>query len=102
MNGVWLEVASGPVARAVVPRVITVLGAQADLPVDRIQACVRTVDAMLAHINTDRVIATTALVPGGIEVFVGPASPGSRATGDAVRHPDPHRAVILVLDDTPQ
>lgn len=80
MNHACFDVPAGAVAHAVLPRVVGALGAQADLPLDRIHDCVVTVDAMLACVEGDRVIARAGVAIDGIEILIGPLPP-TRADG---------------------
>lgn len=99
MNHACFDVPAGAVAHAVLPRVVGALGAQADLPLDRIHDCVLTVDAMLACVEGDRVIARAGVATGGIEILIGPLPP---AHADDVFSPaslGAPGAVVVALSD---
>lgn len=73
---VTVQVAAGRVGDAVLRRLIGALGAQADLPIERIQDATLIVDAILGGIAADPVSATISRRDGGLEIAIGPLAVG--------------------------
>lgn len=73
---VTVHVAAGRVGDAVLRRLIGALGAQADLPIERIQDATLIVDAILGGIAADPISATISRREGGLEIAIGPLAVG--------------------------
>jgi serine/threonine-protein kinase RsbW len=94
-----LTVVAGPLARPVVARVIGILAARAQLPLDRVQDAVLLADAICHHapdhLLGDRITLSIATADAQLELRVGPLRPGGPArmvsqaalpgTGDVVQ-----------------
>jgi serine/threonine-protein kinase RsbW len=74
-----LTVACGPLARSVAGRVMGVLAARAQLPLDRVNDAVLLTDAICAHacghVVGDRITLSIATAPERLELRVGPLRP---------------------------
>lgn len=88
------DMASESIAQAVLPRVVAAMGAQADLSVARIRDCIAVVDTILARTDGHAVAPGAAVLPGGIEIHVGPGVPASHGPDDA---PGDRSATVTVL-----
>jgi hypothetical protein len=75
-DGIVLRVASGPLADAVVRRVVGAVGAQAELPIDRLQDAGLVTDAILDHLDGDQVQIRLGTGTQGLELAVGPLAGG--------------------------
>jgi hypothetical protein len=73
---VTVRVAAGRVGDAVLRRLIGAVGAQADLPIERIQDATLIVDAILGGIAADPIAATISRREGGLEIAIGPLADG--------------------------
>ena len=73
---VTVRVAAGRVGDAVLRRMIGALGAQADLPIERIQDATLIVDAILSSIAADPISATISRRESGLEIAIGPLAGG--------------------------
>ena len=71
-----VRVAAGRVGDAVLRRVVGALGAQADLPIERIQDAALIVDAILGGIGADTVSAVVRRDEGRLEIAIGPLADG--------------------------
>lgn len=88
-GGIVLRVASGPIADAVVRRVVGAVGAQAELPIDRLQDAGLVTDAILDHLDRDHVEMRIGAGDLGLELAVGPLAGGEAARIiDRSRMPD--------------
>jgi hypothetical protein len=78
-----VRVAAGRLGDAVLRRVAGALGAQADLPIERIQDAALIVDAILGGIAADPVSAVLRRDDRGLEIAIGPLTDGE---GDRMLH----------------
>ncbi len=93
--------ASPSVAQAILPRVVAAMGARADLSVDDIRECIAVVDTVLAGMTGGVVRPGVAVLPGGLEVHVGPWTPPERTDGAAI-DPVARIAALLCRPDPPR
>ena len=70
---------AGPVAAAVLRRVVGAVAAQAELPIDRIQDATLVMDTLLGALAADKVSAVFVPREQGIEIAVGPLMDGEGA-----------------------
>lgn len=78
-----VRVAAGPVADAVLRRVVSAFGAQADLSIERIQDANLIIDTILGGIAADPVSAVVRRDDRGLEFAIGPLADGE---GDRMIH----------------
>jgi serine/threonine-protein kinase RsbW len=78
-NEATVVVADGPLAGPVLGRVIGMLTARADCPIDRLDDALLVADAIAARAasfsNDGRVSVQVAVVPGSVDLLVGPLRP---------------------------
>lgn len=79
-----LEVTAGPIADAVVRRVIAAGAAQSRLPIDRINDAILAIDALLGALAAPRVTISIVPLDEGIDVAIGPTDDheAARILGD--------------------
>ena len=94
-----VRVAAGRVGKAVLRRVAGALGAQADLPIERIQDAALVIDAILAGIAADPVSAVLRRDGRSLEIAIGPLAngEGDRMLSDTVS-PDVGPVVASLAD----
>ncbi len=73
---VEVHLTAGPIADAVLRRLVSAVAAQGDLPIDRIQDATLIMDSLLGAIATDRVSALLMPLERGIEIAIGPLPDG--------------------------
>jgi hypothetical protein len=73
---VIVRVAAGRVGDAVLRRMIGAIGAQADLPIERIQDATLIVDAILDGTTADPIAAVLGRSDDGLEIAIGPLADG--------------------------
>jgi serine/threonine-protein kinase RsbW len=82
-NYAALRVAVGPLAGPVVCRVVSMVAARADCPVDRLDDAMLLCDAIAAHapahVTDDRVSLTVGAGPEALELRIGPLEAGGGA-----------------------
>jgi serine/threonine-protein kinase RsbW len=75
-----LSISSGPLVGPVLARVVGMLAARADLPVDRLDDAVLVADSIAAcapaYVRDGQVVVAVDTAPGGLELKVGPLQPG--------------------------
>jgi hypothetical protein len=73
---VIVRVAAGRIGDAVLRRMIGAVGAQADLPIERIQDATLIVDTILDGIAADPISAILSRRERGLEIAIGPLADG--------------------------
>lgn len=94
-----VRVAAGRVGEAVLRRVAGALGAQADLPIERIQDAALVIDAILGRIAADPVSAVLRRDGRSLEIAIGPLADGEgdRMLSDTVS-PDVDPIITSLAD----
>ena len=71
-----VHLTAGPIADAVLRRLVSAVAAQGEVPIDRIHDATLIVDALLGALATDRVSAVLIPLERGIEIAIGPLLDG--------------------------
>ncbi len=74
-----VHLTAGPVADAVLRRLVSAVAAQGELPIDRIHDAALITDALLGALATERVSALLVPHERGVEIAVGPLLEGEGA-----------------------
>lgn len=75
-GGIEVRLTAGPVADAVLRRIVGAVAAQAELPIDRIHDATLVMDTLLGALATKQVSAVLVPREHGIEIAVGPLLDG--------------------------
>jgi hypothetical protein len=94
-----VEVTAGPIADAVIRRVVAASAAQSRLPIDRINDAVLAADALLGALATSFVSVTLVPLDEGIEVSIGPTSDREAQQILDEMHPGGPGAVVRGLSE---
>ena len=77
-NGeIEVHLTAGPIADAVLRRLVGAVAAQGELPIDRIHDATLIVDSLLGALATDRVSAVLQPHKHGLEISIGPLLDGA-------------------------
>jgi hypothetical protein len=74
-----VHVTAGPIADAVLRRLVSAVAAQGEVPIDRIHDATLIMDSLLGALATDRVSAVLMPLQRGIEIAIGPLQDGEGA-----------------------
>lgn len=73
---IGVQLTAGPIADAVLRRLVSAVAAQGEVPIDRIQDATLIMDSLLGALETDRISAVLMPLERGIEIAIGPLVDG--------------------------
>ena len=71
-----VHLTAGPIADAVLRRLVSAVAAQGEVPIDRIHDATLIMDSLLGALATDRISAVLMPLEHGIEIAIGPLVDG--------------------------
>ena len=71
-----VHLTAGPIADAVLRRLVSAVAAQGEVPIDRIHDATLIMDSLLGALATDRIAAVLMPLEHGIEIAIGPLVDG--------------------------
>ena len=71
-----VQLTAGPIADAVLRRLVSAVAAQGEVPIDRIHDASLIMDSLLGALATDRISAVLMPLAHGIEIAIGPLVDG--------------------------